>query len=118
MLNNKKIEKIIEAKIAFLQTNARKILITKKNRFCNVALRMFETIIAELFFVSTKNVSVLLIANLIDVQSTNNNIDKFLTNNDANNKKMKIKIVLFKIKELKFEKMKFYFGKFEKEYIY
>ena len=118
MLNDEKIKKIIETKIAFLRTNVCKTLIAKKNRFCVVVLQIFETIIVKLFFVLTKNVNVLLITTLIDIQLTNNNINKFSTNNNANNKKIKIKIVLFKIKKLKFEKIKFYFDKFEKKHIY
>ena len=118
MLNDKKTEKVIETKITFLQINVRKTLIAKKNRFRVVALQMFETIIVELFFVLTKNVNASLVTNLIDIQSTSNNIDKSSTNNNANNKKIKIKIVSLKIKKLKFKKIKFYFGKSEKKHIY
>ena len=118
LLNNEKIEKVIETKIAFLRTNVRKILIAKKNRFCVVVSRMFETIIVELFFVLTKNVNTLSIAKLIDIQSTNDNVNKFSTNNDVNNKNMKIEIVSLKAKKLKLEKIKSYFDKFKKKHTY
>ena len=114
MLNNEKINKIIQAKIAFLQTNVRKNLIAKKNWFRFVASRTFKTIIIELFFVLTKNVNALLTTNLIDVYLTNNNVNKTLINNNTNNKKIKIEIVSLKVKKLKFEKMKFYFNKLKK----
>ena len=111
MLNNEKINEIIQTKIAFLQTNVRKNLIAKKNWFCFVVSRTFETIIIELFFVLAKSVNTSLTTNLINIYLTNNNVNKMLINNNTNNKKMKIEIVSLKIKKLKFKKIRFYFNK-------
>ena len=118
LLSDEKIEEAIEAKIAFLRTNARRTLIAKKNRLRVVASQAPKTIIVESSFVSTKNANTLSIINLINIQSANNNIDKSLTDSNTNNKKVKIKIVSFKVKKLKPKKIKFYFGKFEKKHIY
>ena len=114
MLNNEKTNKIIQIKIIFLQANVYKNLIAKKNWFRFIVSRTFKTIIIKSFFVLTKNVNALLIANSIDVYLTNNNINKTLINNNTNNKKVKIEIVSFKVKKLKFKKMKFYFNKLKK----
>ena len=79
---------------------------------------MFKTIIIESFFVLAKSVNASLTTNSIDIYSINNNANKASINNDTNNKKIKIEIVLFKVKKLKFKKMRFYFNKLEKKHIH
>ena len=106
-MSDKKIDKAIETKIVFLQTNIRKNLIAKREQLQIVALKTFETIIVELFFVLTRNVNASLIVNFTKTQLINNNIDKLSTNNNQNNKKIKIEIVSLKTKKLKFDKMRF-----------
>ena len=93
-------------------------LIQKKNRLRAIAAKVFKTIIAKPFFVSQKSVNAFTIINFVDTQSNFNFVNKLSTKKNSNKKKVKIEIISFKAKELKFEKMKFYKSKFENKHIY